>query len=145
MQRFLSCSHEHEMMMVSLIDNFNWSSPWGGLEHLIKCWQDRFLTKWNCQKRHHPSLQRGREFKNQASSPLTSGAIQGKVPTTESLVVCWWNLDDPKSQILAVKSAAITTARQGATWCWSIHSNTIPARVLYSGHQIQSNCVSCLL
>ena len=47
--------------------------------------------------------------KNNDMCVPTSGAIQGKVPTRERRVVCWWNLEDPKSQIFAVRSAAITT------------------------------------
>ena len=43
----------------------------------------------------------GREMKLGEEDEVgqTSGAIQGKVPTRESFVVCWWNFDEPKSQI----------------------------------------------
>ena len=54
---------------------------------------------------------------------VTSGAIQGNVPTKDNLVVCGWNREAPKSQSLAVKSADITTidTTRGGTpiiiWC----------------------------
>lgn len=33
------------------------------------------------------------------SNSLTSGAIQGNVPTRDTFVVCRWNLEEPKSHI----------------------------------------------